>query len=205
MPVIDIPFDRDEINDPSTLRAIIEIDRGPRPEAASFAPPQWAGSYGVVLWGQGDVLRFWGACCAKSDDILRSYAVLRLLERRHGDARLRIYSKGLADQLRHVSASQGFKADGKTPFEGFGLLKPIQEARDRGEWELVPFKARVDEPEGYHVAAQEAKSGLRVALGLRPVISTLAAQHRDPLNFIAATDADPDPDGLVSRLEASRG
>lgn len=204
MSVINIPFDSEEINDPNTLRAIIEIDRGPRPEPASFAPPQHAGSYGAVLWGQGDLLRIWGACCAKSDDILRSYAVLRLLEHRQGDAKLIVHSKGLVDILGHVSRSRGRTVGGK-PFDGFGFLKPIQEAKDRGEWGLVPFKARVDEPEGHHLAVQSAKFGLRVALRMRPLLPTLAAEHKDPLNFIVATDKDPDPEGLVSRLEAARG
>ncbi|AZO09714.1 hypothetical protein EJ074_11830 [Mesorhizobium sp. M3A.F.Ca.ET.080.04.2.1] len=205
MSVTDIPFDSDQINDPNTLRAIIEIDRGPRPEAASFAPPQWAGAYGAVLWGQGDVLRLWGAGCAKSDDILRAFAVARLLECRQGDAKLIVHSKGLEGILGHVSVSKGFKAGGKTPFEGFGFLKPIQDARGRGEWGLVPVKARVGEPEGYHLAVRESKSGLRVALKMLPVISTIAAKHCDPLNFIEATDADPNPDGLMGHLEAARG
>ncbi|MBZ9734353.1 hypothetical protein LB534_05000 [Mesorhizobium sp. CA18] len=202
MSVIDIPFDSQEINDPTTLRAVIEIDRGPRPEG--FAPPQHAGSYGAVLWGRGDVLRFWRAGCAKSDDILRAAAVSRLLEARQRDATLLVHSKGLVGILDHVARSRGRTAGGK-PFDGFDFLKPIQEARDRGEWRLVPFKARVEEPEGHHLAVQSARSGLRAALRRLPLLSTLAAEHKDPLNFIAATDADPDPDGLVSRLEAARG
>lgn len=202
--IIDSPFDHEEINDATTLRAIIEIDRvGPRPR--DFAPRQHAGSYGAVLWGQGYVRYLWGAGCAKSDDTLRGSAVLRLLEHRHGDAKLIVHSKGLADQLRYVSNSKGFKADRKTPFDGFDFLKPIQEARDRGEWRLEPFKARVEEPEGYHRAVQSATAGLRVARILAPALVDLSAEHKDPLNFIAATDENPDPDGLVSRLEAARG
>ncbi|MES0074963.1 hypothetical protein [Mesorhizobium sp. M0058] len=203
MSVIEVPFDPEEINDPTTLRAIIEIDRGPRPEA--FAPPQHAGSYGVVLWGQRDLHHLWGAGCAKSDDTLRAAAVLRVLEHRQKDTKLFVHTKGLVGQLAHVSRSKGFKADLKAPFDGFEFLKPIQEARDRGEWGLVPFKARVEEPEGYHRAVRSAKSGLRVALKMLRIISTIAAQHKDPFNFIAATDNDPDPDGLISRLEAAHG
>lgn len=203
MSVIDIPFDPDEINDPTSLRAIIQIDRGPRPEG--FAPPQWLGSYGAVLWGQGELLHLWGAGCARSDDTLRAAAVLRLLGHRQEDTKVIVHTKGLADQLAHVSRSRGLKADGKTPFDGFGFLKPIQEARDRGEWELVRFKARVEEPEGYHLAGQSAKSGLRTAITMLPLFATIAVQHNDPFNFIAATDEDPDPDGLVSHLEAAHG
>ncbi|RWB64373.1 MAG: hypothetical protein EOQ48_01780 [Mesorhizobium sp.] len=202
MSVIDIPFDPQEVNDPTTLHAIIEIDRGPRPQG--FAPPQHAGSYGAVLWGQGEVLRIWGAGCAKSDDILRAAAVSRLLAERQGEAKLLVHSKGLVGILGHVARSRGRTVGGK-PFDGFGLLKPIQEARDRGEWGLVPFKARAEEPEGYHLAVQSAKSGLGVALRMLPLFSTLATQHKDPLSFIAATDADPDPDGVLSRLEAAHG
>lgn len=202
MSVIEIPFDPEEINDPTTVRAIIEIGRGPRPEG--FAPRQWPGSYGAVLWGQRQVLHLWGAGCANSDDILRSAAVSRLLEHRQGDATLLVHSKGLAGILGHVSRSRGRRVGGK-PFDGFDFLKPIQEARDRREWRLMPFKARVDEPEGYHLADRSAKSALRFAIGMLPVFSTLAAKHDDPLNFIEVTDKDPDPDGLIGRLEAAHG
>lgn len=190
------------MRDPTSLYAIIDTASGEQPRG--FAPPQRPGAYGAVAWGQGGpILRMWGAGFAKSDDTLRAAAVLRLLEIRPPGTKLRVYSKGLADQLRYVSRSLGLKADRKTPFDGFEWLKPVQEANDRGEWELQQFTAR-QEPGGYHLAREQAQLALRVALKLRYRFPDLADLH-STFNLIIATDKDPDPFGMVSYREAACG
>jgi hypothetical protein len=195
METYEIPFDPDEITEPHTLRAIIEIGRGPRP--SGFITPEHAGSYGAVIWGRGETFRIWGAGYANSDDVLRAYAVKSILSRYRKEARLIVYTRGLRDQLGHVARSNGLKADGG-PFVGYEVLKPIQEAEERGGWKLIPYK-KGSAPRGVHVAHAVAEDALETALLLRPVFSHYANDH--PHHHIIADERNPDPDGIVSGLQ----
>lgn len=189
-----LPFESEQINDPKTIRAIVEVGRGERQSA--FSPPQFPGSYGAIVWGCGlHGQRIWGAGYARSDDTLRAAAVLDLLER-YAPTRLIVYSKGLSAQLRHVSLSSGTKNDG-SPFDGYKFLRPASDALSAGHWELKTFKKR-SEPEGHHFAQGIAETALQIAEILQPFFSTFAVDH--PHNHILATDLNPDPDGMVSRL-----
>lgn len=199
MTVTTLPFDIEEIHDPTILRAIVETARGPKP--GPFSGPH-AGSYGVVLWGRGSIVRMWGAGHAPSEDILRAYAITRILEDHRPDhGRLIVHCKGLDDQLRHVARSRGHRADGKTPFSGYALLKPLQESRDAGTWRLRPYRTR-EEPEGFQEAQQSAAVGLKAALRLVDLLAHIEADRPD--HAMLATDLEPDPEGILARLEASR-
>ena len=194
MTVIELPFTVQEIQEEGVVHAIIEVVR-PSERPGPFSPPQWAGSYGAVIWGSGLMIKIWGAGYAKSDDILRASAVKRILEMVEQRVTLTIHCKGLEQQLRYVSASDGLTADGKARFVGFSVLKKIQNARERGEWKLALYKKR-QEPRGYRLAKHEAKKALACANSLNPFFSRFAEDCPD--SKIIATNDNPNPDGLLN-------
>lgn len=199
MDAMTLPFDNEECNDPTTVRAIVEVGRGERP--GPFSGPH-AGAYGVVLWGRGMAgVRMWGAGYASSDDMLRAAGILRIIETyRHTGARIIIHSCGLSDQLKHVDRSNGFKADRKTRFRGFEVFKPLQNARKAGAWTLQVYR-KGGEPRGVKWADNIAEHGLIIAKKHEGIFEHFVADHPD--YAILATDLDPDPHGVVAKLAAS--
>lgn len=161
-----LPFIESEVKDMTVRRAIIATARptiAPQRGKRTFSSTP-AGGVGAVVWGCNQVLDIWLSGYATTEDPLRAAMVLLLLRKHVGDENLVVYSQGLWEQMQHVRRSDGFKADGKTPYSGFDVLKPIQQELDQRRWDLQTFR-KGEEPTGYDRAERIAKFALSIASG----------------------------------------
>ncbi|WP_421952198.1 hypothetical protein [Pelagibacterium sp.] len=161
-----LPFIESEVKDMTVRRAIIATARpstSPQRGKRTFSSTP-AGGVGAVVWGCNQVLDIWLSGYAITEDLLRASMVELLLKKHIGEEHLVVHSSGLWEQIEHVRRSDGFKADGKKPFSGFDVLKPIQLDLDRRRWELQTFR-KGEGPSGYDRAERTAKFALSIASG----------------------------------------
>lgn len=124
----------DQFHDHKNIRAIIEIAS---PTVNSNQPKPSLYAYGVFIWGCGKTLGKWGTVYTTWDGPVRAIAVGEVLDvcaQFDPKPKITVITKSLLQPLKNVSGSTGLKTDGKTPFSGFDVLKPIQEALEQGLW-----------------------------------------------------------------------
>ena len=91
---------------------------------------------GAVAVGPSGVIEISFVGRGSTEDHGRAHMVQHLLSHFSRGSELLVRCNGLRQQLDLVSKSSGFVAGGDKPFSGFDILKPIQDARERGEWVL---------------------------------------------------------------------
>ena len=190
-----------------TLTAYIAVWAENR-RGIGFNSPLWAGSYGIMVVGNGVRRGMWGAGYATNDDSLRALAAQRILQLSTIQEKTTIYTKGLYDHIRaldgHVRKARSrpghTNANGQ-PYDLFDVYDALARDLDNELWEIHQIKGR-DEPDQYLLAEQLAKGiGRETAIKLKPLHSHAA--EIAPRNAILATDEDPDPYGLIAILDAA--
>jgi len=202
-----IGIDTDELTSVETLTAYIAVWAESRRDRG-FTSPSWAGSYGIVLLGGGRRQELWASGYSTSDDCLRAFAAQRVLKLPSGFDRLVIHTKGLLDHVRapdgHVRKARrraGHVNSNGDPYDLFAVYDKIANALDEGHCELKNVRSR-EEPDQYRLAETLAKGiGREMAIKLKPL--HWHAAEIEPRNAILATDADPDPYGLATLLDAA--
>lgn len=120
---------------------------------------------GALIVEHGRARELWFAGYAASEDMHRADVISHFLRHHLTCGTPTVHCAGLWQQLENVARSHGLRADGKTPFKAFDVLKALKTDMDCGEW-VLNGSAKDLFPLAHQRAFALAQAGLEQAVSL---------------------------------------